>query len=84
MSKINLNRKPEDGEFFLAGDRNSIMYIAGLLDEVGIFDEHFNYLDDGTVEIIVPKESHELAIERSPEYRQLILEGRSFSFVREV
>ena len=83
MSKINLNRKPEDDEFFVAGDRNSIKYIAGLLDKVGIFDEHFNYLDDGTVEMLLPIKSHNLAIEKSVEYRNIFTQGASFSIIVE-
>ena len=30
MSKINLNRKPEDDEFVFSGDSDGITYIVGL------------------------------------------------------
>jgi len=84
MGKINLNREPKDNEFFFTGDHESITYIAGLLDEAGIFDEHFNYFEDGTIQVLIPIKSHDLAIERSPEYRGIFAEGKSFSAVKEV
>lgn len=84
MSKINLNRKPEDDEFVFSGDSDGITYIVGLLDDVGIYDEHFNYLDDGTIEVLIPMKSHNLAIDRSPEYRGFFVEGKGFSIIKEV